>query len=42
MSYLDNNKAEFEEQIKRRKRQDLENGGIISFVKVRMSRYLLY
>jgi len=41
MSYLDNNQAEFEEQIKRRKRQDLENGGIFSFVKVRMSRYLL-
>lgn len=34
MDYLDANKDEYTEHLKRRKRQDLEAGGVVSFVKV--------
>ncbi|WAR03668.1 hypothetical protein MAR_010226 [Mya arenaria] len=36
IGYLDSNQQQFEEQLRRRKRQDLENGGLFSFVKVKV------
>ena len=39
MDYLDHHKSYYMELLKKRKRQDLEGGGVISFLKVRHNEF---